>query len=356
MTYQRSPHAHVECAQCHVAPGNIGYMTSKLRGMTELTSTIQNDYPRPIPASGPELRPVRGNCERCHWPANFFGSREVRRVYFLADEHNTSWEIDMLVRVGGGSARTDASQMGIHWHVATKVEYVASDPKRQNITWVRAVDPKTGAARVYTTQRQTSTGTPSGEIQTMDCVDCHNRPSHIFRAPDRSVDVALEDGSIDPTLPFIKQQAVATLAASYADREQAMRGIEHRLLGYYQKSYPQIFSGKQQAIKAAITYLQNTYDHYFFPSMKVRWDTYLTNDTHFYFQGCFRCHDGQHKSVDGSVIPSGCNECHVILRQGKAGSLQTATGPEGLPFHHPVDIGGIWASQPCSSCHTGGSL
>ena len=355
VTYQRSPHARVACAQCHVGPGATGYMVSKIRGMAELVETIQNEYPRPIPATVEDLRPIRGNCEKCHWPANFFGAREVHRLHFLSDEHNTRWEIDMLIPIGGG-APADTSRMGIHWHVASKVEYLASDVERQNITWVRSVDPKTGAVEVYTSKAQTSTTPAANAIRTMDCVDCHNRPSHIFLSPDRSVDVALVDSRIDPSLPFIKEQAVAALTASYANREQAMQGIDSALRGYYKKSYSQVYTGKQQAIEGAIAYLQNTYDHYFFPSMKVKWDTYSTNDTHFYSVGCFRCHDGQHKSVDGSVIRSDCGTCHTILGQGKAGSVQFATGPKGLAFDHPVDIGSAWAEQPCSSCHTGGSL
>jgi Ni/Fe-hydrogenase b-type cytochrome subunit len=356
VTYQRSPHAHVECAECHVAPGNIGYASSKLRGVIELVETLQNNYPRPIPVPVEALRPVRGNCERCHWPTHFLGTREVHYVHFLANEQNTRWEIDMLLPIGGGGPLAGASPVGIHWHVASKVEYVASDPNLQAIPWVRVVDPKTGIAKVYTTGPQTSLTSPTGEIRTMDCVDCHNRPSHIFQAPDRIMDVALANRAIDPSLPFIKQEGVAALAATYVNREQAMRGIENTLLSYYQKSYPQIYSGKQQTIKTAIASLQNIYDHYFFPSMKVRWDTYFTNDTHFYSAGCFRCHDGQHKSVDGSVIFSDCGTCHTILGQGKTGSVQYATGPKGLPFTHPVDIGDIWASQPCNSCHTGGAL
>ncbi len=355
VTYQRSPHARVACAQCHVGPGATGYVSSKIRGMSELVETIQNEYPRPIPVPVASLRPIRGNCENCHWPANFFGSREVHRVHFLSDEQNTRWEIDMLVSVGGGRP-ADESRMGIHWHVASKVEYLASDAERQNITWVRSVDPKTGAAEVYTSQAQPSTTPAAGGIRTMDCVDCHNRPSHILQPPDRSVDVALADNRIDPTLPFIKQQSVAALTATYADREQAIRGIDSALRGYYKKTYPQVYKAKQQAIESVIAYLQNTYDHYFFPSMKVRWDTYSTNDTHFYSVGCFRCHDGQHKSVDGNIIRSDCGTCHTILGQGKAGSVQFATGPKGLAFEHPVDIGSAWADQPCSSCHTGGAL
>jgi Ni/Fe-hydrogenase b-type cytochrome subunit len=353
VTYKLSPHARVACAQCHVGPGATGYIESKVRGVEELVETMQDRYPRPIPVPVVSLRPIRGNCEQCHWPANFFGAKLVRNVHFLADEQNTRWEIDMAVLVGGGSP-VGRSDLGIHWHVASKVEYVAADAERQNITWVRAVDPKTGQANVYTSQPQSSTAAPAGEIRTMDCVDCHNRPSHILQSPDRSVDVALADGRLDASLPFIKQQGVAALTAAYADRKQALQGIGSALHSYYQKAYPQVYAGKQPAINAAIAYLQDTYDRYFFPAMKVRWDTYSVNEGHLQFPGCFRCHDGQHKSLGGKAIRSDCGDCHKILQQGKAGSLQFAKGPDGLAFQHPVDIGNAWAEQPCNSCHTGG--
>jgi Ni/Fe-hydrogenase b-type cytochrome subunit len=355
VTYRLSPHAHVACAQCHVGPGATGYVESKVRGVVEFVETIQDDYPRPIPVPVMSLRPIRGNCEQCHWPAKFFGAREAQRVHFLSDEQNTRWEIDMLVHVGGG-APAAASQMGIHWHVAGKVEYVATDADRQKIPWVRAVDPLTGEAQVYTSRPGGSAAPPPGEIRTMDCVDCHNRPSHILQPPDRAVDEALADGRIDPSLPFIKQQSVAVLAATYPGREQALRAIDNSLQTYYQKTYPQIYAGWQAAIKTAVASVEDIYNRYFFPSMKVRWDTYFTDDTHFYSVGCFRCHDGQHKSVGGSVIRSDCDSCHTIMRQGKTGSLQFAGAAQGLTFAHPVDIGDVWAQQSCTSCHTGGSM
>lgn len=354
VTYQQSPHAHVTCAQCHVGPGVTGYAASKIRGMVELVETIQNNYARPIPVPVTALPTLQTNCEQCHWPTNVFGSREVHRVHFLADEQNTRWDIDMVVPVDGG-ASGNASQAGVHWHIANKVEYVSSDPQRQTIPWVRAVDQKTGLAKVYAIPGQPS-GTPSGELRTMECVDCHNRPSHILESPEQSVDAGLSSGGIDSSLPYIKQQAVAALSASYDSRDRAIQGIETALDGYYQKTYPQVYASKQQGIKAAIAYLQGDYGTYFFPSMKVRWDTYYTNDGHYQSVGCFRCHDGQHKSLDGSVIRSGCNDCHKILQEGKAGSTQFAKGPEGLSFQHPVDIGDIWATQACSTCHTGGAM
>jgi Ni/Fe-hydrogenase b-type cytochrome subunit len=353
ITYGLSPHARVACAQCHVGPGATGYIESKVRGVEELVETMQDNYPRPIPVPVVSLRPIRGNCEQCHWPANFFGAKLVRYAHFLSDEQNTRWEIDMLVLVGGG-APAGQSQMGIHWHVASKVEYVAADPERQNITWVRAVDPRTGQANVYTSQPQSSTAAPAGEIRTMDCVDCHNRPSHILQSPDRSVDLALADGRLDVSLPFMKQQGVAALTATYGNNQQAAQGIDTALRGYYRKTYPQIYAAKQQAITAAVVYLQHTYNRYFFPAMKVRWDTYSVNEGHLQFPGCFRCHDGQHKSLGGKAIRSDCGDCHKIIQQGKAGNLEFAKGPEGLAFEHPVDIGNAWAEQPCNSCHTGG--
>ncbi len=352
-TYKLSPHANLECSQCHVGPGPTAYVTSKMRGMVELYHEVKNDYRRPIPAPVKSLHAIQVDCEQCHWSGNSFGVKEVRRVHFLADEQNTRWEVGMSVPIGGGP---DGTASGVHWHVANKVEYVAGDPERQNITWVRAIDPKTGTAKVYTSGGQSFTAAPQGEMRRMECVDCHNRPTHILLAPDQSLDAALADGRLDASLPFIKQQGVAALSATYASQEQAMQGIENAVRGYYQKRYPQVYAGKQPTVEAAITYLKQTYANYFFPAMKVRWDTYASNDGHLYSTGCFRCHDGQHKSVEGSIIRSDCNACHTILRQGKAGNLQFASSPKGLTFEHPMDVGGAETTQACNSCHTGGAM
>ena len=197
---------------------------------------------------------------------------------------------------------------------------------------------------------------PAEKIRAMDCVDCHNRPTHVLTAPDRSADEALYDGRLDASLPFIKQQSVAALVANYASRDAAAKGIEAELRGYYQKNYPPVYAAKQKAILNAVRTLRDIHDASFFPAMKVQWSTYPTNDTHFYSVGCSRCHDGQHKSVDGSLIRSDCGTCHTILRQGPPDKLQSAQGLEGLPFTHPVDIGTTWAEQSCTTCHSGGPM
>ena len=49
-----------------------------------------------------------------------------------------------------------------------------------------------------------------------------------------------------------------------------------------------------------------------FPAMKVKWGTYPNNIGHTFFNGCFRCHDDNHKAKDGSVIKQDCETCHAM--------------------------------------------
>jgi len=54
-----------------------------------------------------------------------------------------------------------------------------------------------------------------------------------------------------------------------------------------------------------------------FPEMGVDWRTYPDNTGHSDFPGCFRCHDGGHRSADGSTIKANCRTCHEILARGE---------------------------------------
>jgi Ni/Fe-hydrogenase b-type cytochrome subunit len=354
VTYLQSAHARVECAACHIGPGVSGYVVAKTRGMGELAAMVTNDFPRPIPVTDMALRPARGNCEHCHWRDNRVTARHVRRTYSLSDEPNTPWELEMLVPIDGADAQAAGYRRGAHWHVAARVEYLARDTA--TIPWVRAVDPATGLSTVYALEGQSLTAAPDGTVRTMDCVDCHNRPSHRLTAPDESLDTALADGRVDRSLPFIKQQGVAALTASYTSRDEAASGIDRAIRGYYQQAYPQLYASHEPTVAAASTALRKIYESTIFPEMNARWSAYPTNDGHFTSPGCFRCHDGQHKSASGRVISSDCATCHRILRQGPPGSLKFATGPAGLDFEHPIDIGDAWKTTACSTCHTGGGM
>jgi hypothetical protein len=49
--YENSPHARVECVECHVAPGAAGWLSSKTAGTRQLIETIFDTYQKPIPSA-----------------------------------------------------------------------------------------------------------------------------------------------------------------------------------------------------------------------------------------------------------------------------------------------------------------
>ena len=185
----------------------------------------------------------------------------------------------------------------------------------------------------------------------MDCVDCHNRPTHIYVPPDLAVDQSLLARRLDPTLPFLKQQAVAALTGKYDTTEQATEGIAKTLHDFYASKYPDLSHGKELEIRNAIDEVQAIYRRTTFPEMKLNWQTHPNNLGHYYFSGCFRCHDGQHVSPDGKVISKDCETCHSVAEQQEGG---VSTVPvQKINFQHPVDIGDI-TQVSCNDCHSGG--
>lgn len=351
--YQTSPHARVGCVECHVGPGATWFVRSKLSGAYQVYAVARKIYPRPIPSPIESLRPAQETCEECHWPEKFWGAQMKSITHFGYDERNTSREIRMLIKTGGGSPTTGLTT-GIHWHmnIMNEVWYVARDPQRQEIPWVKVKDLQ---GRVTEYIAKDSPPAPEeiakADKRRMDCMDCHNRPSHVFLPPDRAVDEALLAGRIDRSLPFIKRQAVEVLAAEYASVEVARERIATALDAFYLKTYPALYSRKLMAIKAAITEVQRLYQTNVFPEMKVDWQTHPNNIGHFYYPGCFRCHGGNHVSPEGKVISKECEICHTILGQYRGG--QPMVEIKGRPFRHPVEIGDLM-EVTCSDCHTGG--
>jgi hypothetical protein len=353
-TYLQSPHARVECVQCHVGPGAGWYVRSKLSGSYQVYSAIFHKYPRPIPTPVENLRPAQQTCEQCHWPRKFYGAQLKVFYHYGQDEKNTPRQIRLLINTGGAEPSAGIAS-GIHWHmnIGNRITYIATDAQRQVIPWVQAEDTH-GKVTVYAAK---DAGLTHAQIDKstkhlMDCVDCHDRPSHIFTPPDRSVDDSLFAGRIDASIPFIKQQAVTALTKSYNSTEEGLRGIDSDIREFYRTKYPDLSRDRQSSINAAVTDLQHIYQSTIFPYMKVDWRTHPNNLGHFYTPGCFRCHDGQHVSTDGKVIPKDCNTCHTVLAQMESGT-PVMRREEGVPFQHPVDLGDM-TQVNCSDCHTGG--
>lgn len=352
--YQLSPHARVACVDCHVGTGATWYVKSKLSGARQVFATAFKTYPRPIPTPVHNLRPAAQTCEQCHWPKKFYGAQLKVFTHYASDEKNTPRQIRMLINVGGGDPATGAPE-GIHWHmnIANEITYVATDEKRQVIPYIHVKDLQ-GRVTEYFAKDSTLSKEQIAQApkRLMDCVDCHNRPTHIYVPPDLSVDNSLLAKRLDASLPFLKQQAVAALTANYDTTNAAMQGIAKALGSFYETKYPDLAKSKQLEIRNAVDELQRIYRNTTFPEMKLNWQTHPNNLGHFYYPGCFRCHDGQHVSADGKIISRECNQCHTLMSETEGTTNVAATA---LPaFQHPVDIGDL-TQVNCADCHTGGN-
>ena len=349
-----SPHAHVSCTECHVGSGPDWYVRSKLSGLRQIYKAATHTYHQPIETPVKNLRPAQETCEHCHWPQQFYGAVELDKNYFLSDESNTEWRTKMLVFVGGG-APPFGKREGIHWHmnIKNKIYYVASDDKRQVIPWVKSISPD-GKATVFVDKKSKASAEhpPKGEMRRMDCIDCHNRPTHIYRAPSEAVDEAMGSHALDSSLPYMKREAVKALTKEYDSTETARDQIRKYLETFYESHYPDAISQKKESLDKSIEAVQKIYETNFFPHMKVSWKKYPNNIGHLISTGCFRCHDGKHKSQDGRMISNDCRTCHIITSQGPVGAIESSA--DGLEFKHPNDEEGAWKEASCTDCHTGG--
>ncbi len=311
--YQRSPHARLACASCHIGEGADWFVRSKLSGVRQVLAVAFNTYPRPIPAPITDLRPARETCETCHWPEKFYGDQAVTIVRYLPDEANTEQRYAMTIKTGGGGKELGLPS-GIHWHmnINNQIEYIAVDPARQQIPWVSLQNEDEGT----TVFQSAGTSLSADDILTakrrvMDCMDCHNRPTHNFLTPDQSVDRALNSGKIDRSLPYVKREAVRVMSQEYPDGDSAFRAIDQGLTDYYRTGYPEVYVKKGALIESAVREVQAAYADSIFPAMKVSASTYPDNIGHQRSPGCFRCHDGKHVSSDGKVIQQTCGTCHT---------------------------------------------
>jgi len=311
--YQNSPHSNVECVKCHIGPGAGWFVRSKLSGMGQVAAVTLNTYPRPIPTPVHNLRPARETCEQCHWPQKYGEDRIKIVTKFGDDEANAATKTVLLMKIGGGNGGIGIH--GTHLGPGVTIRYAAADEQRQNIPWVEYNGPGRKTVYALADAKPDGGGAP---IRLMDCMDCHNRPSHSYDLPDRAVDKAMAASRMSPALPFAKKKSVEILKAAYATREEADQKIPAAFAKYYQDTYPAIWAQRQTEVTASAKELAAIWDRNIFPEMKVGWGAYPVNIGHTDFPGCFRCHDGSHAAKDGRSISQDCNACHNLLAMEEA--------------------------------------
>jgi hypothetical protein len=217
----------------------------------------------------------------------------------------------MLLKIGGGTTRAGQGQ-GIHWHIENKVEYVATDPQRQNIPWVRAEIDGQSYTFVDLTNPLSEEELTDYEVREMDCIDCHNRASHIFRSTDELLDEAMANGVLPAHLPYLRREAYAAME-THEDFDEVIAAIE-QIPAFYEQNYPSIYEGEQDLLADVVAELKDMYATSHFPEAKVNHETYPDNLAHLEDPGCFRCHDGKHYVEDARDISIRlhCTICHTV--------------------------------------------
>jgi hypothetical protein len=352
--YQNSPHANVTCVECHVGSGADWYIKSKLSGLYQVYSVMAKKYPTPIETPLHDLRPARETCEHCHWPQKFYPRSIQTLKYFLTDSLNTEWDVILQMKLGPEYADLGFSE-GIHWHInpVINIEYTSENDERETITRVKYTNKETGTVTVYTNELYPVEDSvlAASEIRTMDCIDCHNRPSHNYKSPPVYFDNALLTGTVSKEIPFIKKVSMDILRETFSSKDTALMVIHDGLTGFYKESYSDYYEKNKEIINSSIESIQKQFAQNTFPFMKVTYDAYPDHIGHLETDGCFRCHNDSFKSADGKLISKDCNLCHTIVGQGFPATLKVSTIRDALEFEHPIDIGTAWKEANCSECH-----
>ena len=307
---QDSYHARIKCTECHM--GRVSMVEGavlKTGHFKHLPAILFDNYERPLVSE--TMRPASESCEKCHYPPAFHDDMAREIEHFEPDADNTGKLTYLLLRTGAGTE--DAEQgYGIHWHVSNPVEYIATDESKQDIRWVRTTLPD-GSTIEYNdaTNPLSPEEITQAEKRTMDCADCHNRIGHPFPSPEELIDEALADGRLSTGLPYAKQEMLALLTATYATQEEAIAAADS-LRARYDTEYPEVTAAYPTEIEQAVRLARELQTRLVFEEPGVTWQSFSDNTGHENSDGCFRCHDGQHLTAEGSAIRLECNLCHSI--------------------------------------------
>lgn len=358
VAYQQSPHARVSCVDCHLGQESVlRAIPRKAMEVRHVVFAVTQDYEVPIYVRS--MRPARDTCEQCHDPEKSSLDSLKRITTFGPDIDNTERYTYLTLKTGGGAER-EGEGRGIHWHTTNEVWFLANDELKQDIPYVKEVgldgsiveyfDLESGITPEMVAER-------ADEMRRMDCIDCHNRVSHLFQTPENAIDEALANGLIDASLPYIKVRSQLVLTSHSGTAEDGLANIA-LLEAWYRNNWPDVYEEKQASIKQAVNELQRIFTEIYFPDMGVGWITHPDNVGHRDFPGCFRCHDGKHTSPAGQTIRLECNICHTIPRVSGPGlpAPIISVAPANEPASHRDSN---WLARhrqefddTCAGCHS----
>jgi hypothetical protein len=153
----------------------------------------------------------------------------------------------------------------------------------------------------------------------MDCIDCHNRPTHVFDASAaKALDRAFADGALDRGVKFLREIAEPVLAGTTHTRDAVEADFRRELEAAYRARRPDAVPASA-ALDAAAKALAVLWRRNVYPDRGASWGTYPNHIGHQdgtpTAHGCFRCHDDKHKTADGKPLSGECEVCHETVAQ-----------------------------------------
>ncbi len=354
--YQDSYHAEVSCVECHIGRVHqLKAMLIKTTHLKHLPMVIFNTWERPTRSES--MRTSAESCERCHNAGAYHGDTISIDKKYRPDAGNTEDTLYMILKTGEGN-REENIGYGIHWHVVSTVEFIATDETKQEIPWVRLTRAD-GTAVTYVDEDNplTPEEVEKGEIHVMECQDCHNRKGHPYPVPSEIIDRSITQGRLSKDIPYLKKELLELLTAGYQSQEQALEAAGEFNLNYAEK-YPDLAKGREEELEHASGIAQEFVESLIFEEPGITWEDFPDNEGHKYFPGCFRCHDNRHVNEEREAIKANCNLCHSIPQIVKDERVQKkitllitqpppSHGESSFLFDHRI----LANQKDCGSCH-----
>lgn len=355
-SYLTSPHARIDCVDCHIGKGFITTrITRKAGDAKHIIRLAFKDYEFPITAG--ELRPARETCEKCHFPEKFSDDSLREIQHFSNDKDNTLSSVYLVLKTGGGTKRLGLGR-GIHWHIENQILFYASDGRQQDIPYIRVIEEDGSIEEYLDIDADFEISSiDDNQLYKMDCITCHNRITHMVDYPEDMIDQMLSRGVISAAVPDIRRQAIDLLYRDYNSNDLALNAIAG-LKNYYQTYYSNFYQENQTLVDEAIVALQDAYAQSVYVEQKSDWNSHPNNIGHEFSPGCFRCHDGKHLNADDQAIRLECNICHsipvVAASADFVAEIEVSRGPEPSTHRNPnwIGIHREVFDHTCQNCHT----
>ena len=360
--HHESQHMSVQCVECHV--GRLSTFKAAAVKATHVSHAwaLLVGYERPLTA--PSMPASSDSCEGCH-SAEPHQNNAVRvRRHFAPDEANTEVKVGLILRTAGRQVVEDPVR-GIHWHTQNRVRFVATDPQRENITWIESTGPD-GSVMIYTdpTSSPTEDEVAQAKKRVMECTDCHNQTGHPFRNPDELVDEALADDPVIRRLPYVKARISELLNQDFETDEAAHALTEQAWEKYQQdfpnlpQDYPHAWAESKEFMQERIEAVGELMARSKFREPGLSWRSFPDHNGHSYSAGCFRCHNGKHRNAAGEPIPVNCTLCHsvpLVIRDDEVPRNLLALVDMPKPASHAradfITTHRTAVDETCAECH-----